>query len=214
MTATTLRNGVSTLTQAANRDLAALWNAVSTAVEARQALSDVLPALVDTYGAAAAALAAQWYDDQRAKANVRGRFEAAPIEVRATGSDALAGWGVSPLFDVNPDWNAARTLVEGGLQRRIANAARSTVTDAAVTDPQARGWQRQASGGCSFCSMLAGRGAVYTEASADFASHDHCNCVAVPAFQGQPLPVKPYKPSERNTTDADRARVRAWIASH
>jgi hypothetical protein len=31
--------------------------------------------------------------------------------------------------------------------------------------------------------MLLGRGAVYTEASADFEAHDHCNCGAAPAWR-------------------------------
>jgi hypothetical protein len=30
--------------------------------------------------------------------------------------------------------------------------------------------------------MLIGRGAVYSEATADFQSHDHCNCQAEPAW--------------------------------
>jgi hypothetical protein len=62
--------------------------------------------------------------------------------------------------------------------------------------------------------MLIARGAVYTEVTADFASHDHCNCSAVPAFGGQPLAVKPYTPSSKNITDADRARVREYLRTH
>jgi hypothetical protein len=71
--------------------------------------------------------------------------------------------------------------------------------------------------------MLIGRGAVYSEAGADFASHDHCNCSAVPAFGGQPRPVKPYTVSPRRTidpqtgkpvVDADFLRAKAWIKSN
>jgi hypothetical protein len=177
-----LRDGVKGLTTLANRDLHALWAQVSTAVEAREALKDVLPGLIDTYGLAAGTLAADWYDDLRDKLEVRGRFTAIPATIADTGADALAGWGVSPLFAAEPDWAAARSLVAGGLQRRIANFSRQTVTGSAIADPKARGWQRVGSGGCDFCSMLIGRGAVYSEATADFESHDHCNCSAAPAF--------------------------------
>ena len=180
--ATQLRSAVTSLSTLASRDLAGLWRQVETAVQAREALSDVLPALVETYGAASATLAADWYDDLRDKAGARGRFTAIPAEVGESGADVLARWGVAPLFAAEPDWASAQVLIAGGLQRRIANASRLTVTRSAVEDRAARGWQRVGVGGCDFCAMLLGRGAVYTEATADFESHDHCRCSAVPAF--------------------------------
>lgn len=171
---------------------------------------DVLPAIVETYGAAAATLAATWYDEARAKAAVKGAFAAIPVEAGDRGAQALAGWATTTGTDID----AIRVLVLGGLQRRIGDAARETVMGSAVADPQAQGWQRQAFGGCEFCQMIAGRGVVFSEASADFASHDACRCVAVPAFDGHPRPVKPYTPSLRNASDADRARVREYLATH
>lgn len=192
-----------------------MWLQVSTAVEARDALVDILPAIVDRYGEAAAALAADWYDQLRDTAGVAGRFAAIQAATGTSGVGALAGWAVGPLFAASPDWSAARTLVAGGLQRRIANAARTTVTRSSVADPQARGWQRVSrGGGCDFCTMLAARGAVYEEATADFASHDHCDCVATPAWKNEPRPVQPHRPSDRNISDADRRRVNRWIAAN
>lgn len=178
-----LRSGVRSLTTLANHDLAGLWRSVSTAAQAREALQDVLPALVATYGAAAGTLAADWYDEARIKAGARGSFTAIPAETTSAGTDELARWGIGPLFGSEPDFAAALTLVQGGLQRRIANVSRQTVTYSAIQDRAARGWARAGSGSaCDFCSMLLDRGAVYTEATADFESHDHCGCVAVPAF--------------------------------
>lgn len=178
-----LRSAVSRLALAADRDLAALWRQVDTAVQARTALEDILPALVQRYGAASATLAATWYDDLRQKRGIGGSFEAIPADLGDSGASVLARWGVGPLYTAEPDWTAARTLVSGGLQRRIANFARSTVTQSSVADPKARGWQRVGDGSsCEFCSMLLGRGAVYSEATADFESHDHCGCGAEPAF--------------------------------
>lgn len=207
---TRLRRDLASLTRLASGDLAALWRSVETAVQAETALRDVLPALVETYGAAAATLAADWYDDLRDKAGVRGRFTAIPADIAEPGTQALVGWAVAEATDLS----TLRTLVDGGMQRRIVNFSRATITGTTVADPQAEGWQRVGAGECAFCAMLIGRGTVYSEATADFASHDHCNCSAEPAFSGQPRPVKPYTPSPRNITDADRARVRAWIASH
>lgn len=178
-----LRRKVAALATLAERDLAGVWRQVTTADLARDALMEVLPGLVATYGSAAAALAADWYDDLREQAAARGRFRANPADTADTGADVLARWGVGALYQATPDWSAAATLVAGGLQRRIANASRETITGSAVADPAARGWQRVGSGGsCGFCAMLLGRGAVYTESSADFQSHDHCNCSAAPVF--------------------------------
>lgn len=217
-----LRNGVASLSTLANRDLAGLWRQVSSAVQAREALADVLPALVDKYGTAAAAMAAHWYDDLRDKSGVRGSFTAIPAALGDTGADALAGWGIGPLFKEDPDWAAAQALVAGGLQRRIANAGRATVMSSSIADPAAGGWQRVTGGNaCGFCRMLAGKGAVYGEATADFGAHDHCNCAAVPAFAGQPRlvrPVKDYSPSERRLSPQTRAknnaRAREWMRDH
>lgn len=177
-----LRSGVAALATLADRDLAALWRLVKTADEAKAALNDVLPPLIDKYGLAAATVAADWYDDLRAEVGARGRFTAIVDDLGDTGGAALAGWGIGPLFAADPDWDSARTLIAGGLQRRIANAARKTVIVSSVQDPGARGWRRGGTGRCDFCRMLIGRGFVYSSTTADFKSHDHCGCQAIPAW--------------------------------
>lgn len=177
-----LRTAIRDLAVLANNDLSALWRQVSTPDQARDALLDVLPGLTASYGAASATLSANWYDDLRDLIEAKGRFRAIPAVIGTAGAEELARWGVEPLYAAEPDWSSARTLIAGGLQRRIANGSRYTVAGSAVADPAARGWRRTGSGGCGFCAMLIGRGAVYTEATADFASHDHCGCAAEPAW--------------------------------
>lgn len=194
----------------ADRDLAALWRQVQSAAEAEVALRDVLPALIDTYGIAAATLAADWYDELRDKVGAPKSFRAIPADVKDTGAQALVGWALTEAQDMP----SLQTLVLGGMQRRISNFNRLTVVDSSIADPGARGWQRVGAGECDFCAMLVGRGSVYSEAGADFASHDHCHCYAVPAFDGEPRPVKPFTPSARTSSDADRARAREWIAAN
>jgi hypothetical protein len=70
----------------------------------------------------------------------------------------------------------------GSATRLVLDAGRDTIRQTTVADPRTAGWRRVTSGGCDFCAMLAGRGAVYSEASADFASHDHCACSAEPVY--------------------------------
>jgi hypothetical protein len=206
-TANQLRNSLDGLTRLAKTDLLVIWNRVDSATDAETPLRDVLPALVDSYGAAAGTIAADWYDDLRAEKGIGRRFRAAPTRIDDTGTQALVGWALKEATDDA----AFRTLIEGGMQRRILNFSRGTLTESAIADPSARGWQRVGSGECEFCALLIGRGEVYSEASADFASHDNCRCSAVPAFDGEPIPVKPYTPSQRNISDADRARVREYL---
>src|SRR5699024_506029 len=87
------------------------------------------------------------------------------------------------------------------------------IMDSSLADPAADGWQRTGIGECQFCEMLISRGAVYSASTADFAAHDNCKCSAVPAFGGQPRPVRPYTPSQRHS-EADQARAKAWISKN
>lgn len=210
--ATSLRSETDQLVRLANRDLTRLWRLVSQGASAEVALRDLLPAIVREFGAAGAALAAEWYDDQRGKADVRGAFTAIPVRSDDRGAQSLIGWA---LREATSD-AALQALILGGVQRRIADHVRYTVASSAIEDPAAKGWQRVGVGACKdgFCDMLIARGAVYTEASADFASHDNCKCSAVPAWGGQPLPVKPFTPSLETASDADKARVREYMRTH
>lgn len=177
------RSDLAALAQIAENDLRVLLRPLSAAEVAKEALRDVLPRLVAVYGDAAAALAADWYEDTRDRAEVRGRFAPVLAQLPDRGrTDALAGWGVSPLYQAEPDVPTTISKVSGGLQRIIADAARGTIQASSIADPRARGWARAGVGECEFCQMLIGRGAVYTEATADFESHDRCGCIAVPEF--------------------------------
>lgn len=214
-TPTQLRRDVANLSRLAERDLAALWATVATAAQARQALNDILPALVETYGMAAGAIAADWYDEARAKAGVGRAFYAEPIPVPPAGAPKLTTWALG----VSTDLDNAKSLVAGGVQRRLANVARGTVMRSSSRDPLAVGWMRVGAGACGFCRMLIARGAVYTEETVDFGAHDHCNCQAAPKWPGaEPIDVQEYRESTRrrsdSTREADNDRARAWIDEH
>jgi hypothetical protein len=174
------RREIAALVSIAAKDLKMLFSEFSTKDAAEQALRDLLPRLIAIYGSAAATLGADWYDDLRDAAEVKGRFRAIPADLPDAGStDALARWAAGSAKDLD----SMLTLTTGGTQRRIANADRETVTGSSIADPKAQGWMRVGDGdSCEFCSMLIGRGAVYKEATVGFESHDHCGCVGVPQF--------------------------------
>lgn len=176
-TTSSLRNSVAGLTDAATRDLSALWRQVDSAARAETALRDILPALVDEYGLQAAALAAEWYDDLRDQRGIRGRFQAAPATIAETGTQELVGWALSTATD----YAAFQTIILGGTQRRIKNFARMTVGDSSIRDPQAQGWMRVGAGECEWCQQYLDGEIHYVEGY-DFPAHDWCQCDAVPAF--------------------------------
>jgi hypothetical protein len=206
------------LTTAMQREFTRIWMRLdlSDPRAIREPLALVLEQIAEKYGSAAAALAADFYDDLR-EGIVRTGSRFTPRLAEVPGPerfDSLAGWGIGPLFGV-PEPVKALHKVTGGLQLIVGDVYRQTIMESAIADPAARGWQRVADGkACGFCRMLESRGAVYSEAGVDFGAHDHCGCSAEPAFAGEPAPVKPYRPSSRQVSDEDRARAQAWIAEH
>jgi hypothetical protein len=176
--ASSLRAETAELVRLADRDLSRLWRLVANGAAADEALHDLLPAIVREYGAAGGAMAAEWYDQQREKAEARGRFYALPIEPDDRGSHALVGAALSQARDDS----ALKALILGGVQRRIADHARLTVANNSVADRAAEGWVRIGGGGsCDWCDQYLD-GEVRTVAGYDFEAHDNCNCSVVPAF--------------------------------
>lgn len=207
------------LTATMKRDFTRIWMRLDLSKPdvLRDPLAAVLAEVADKYGTASATLAADFYDDMRegvVKTGPRFTPKLAPLP-GADRYESLAGWGIGPLFGANPDPKMALSNLTGGLQLDVVDAYMGTIAESSIADPAAHGWQRVADGGaCDFCVMLEGRGEVYSEDGALFGAHDHCGCSAEPAFAGEPKPVQPYTPSERRVSDADRARVRAWIKAH
>ncbi len=177
------RQDLNELVRLAENDLRLILQPHDDAETVRDVLMAALPRLVQVYGAAAATLAADWYDDLRADAAVRGRFTAVTAELPDTDrTDTLARWGAGPLFSSTPDKALVLARVAGGLQRIVADADRQTITTSSIEDRRALGWRRITSGACSYCERLASGGAVFGT-SIDFHSHTNCECIAAPAFR-------------------------------
>lgn len=191
------------------RDLAAFFDALNLdrPEAARDALLDFMPALVAQYGEAAAAVAADWYDEMRAAERVPGRFRAQvqdspyqdavePTVRRAAGA----------LFTDNPA--EALTALAASSGKYALAAGRQTIVYSTDHDPRTSGWERVVrSGACGFCRMLHGRGAVYKESTVHFAAHKECNCAAVPSWDpnAPEVDVAQYEASQRMTALRERA---------
>jgi hypothetical protein len=206
-----LRQAQAAIRALVERDLEALfWSLNLDNAEAAAAqLRMFIPELVRQYGEAAATMAADWYDEVRAAEGVPGRFRAAmapsPYQDAAEG---LARRAAGALFTA-AQADALTTLLPSVGKYALA-AGRDTIATSTHRDPRAVGWQRVVrSGGCRFCRMLAGRGAVYKDTTAHFASHGHCNCAAVPSWdQDAPeVDVEIYRASARTTGMSERQKA-------
>lgn len=177
------RRDLAELVRLAQRDLRLIFDPLDDAERARDVLASVLPRLVSVYGSASATLAADWYDELRADAAVRGRFTVATAELPGTDrTDTLARWAVGPLFSAKPDWAVAFTNVAGGLQQIIADADRQTITVSSIEDRGCEGWVRATTGACcSYCEDLAAGGDIF-RTEIQFDTHNSCGCIAAPAF--------------------------------
>ena len=206
----TQRAALAAVTARMLAELRALWPLLPKGAELQPVLRyEVLPAIARQYGDAAATLAADWYDAERARLSVPGRFTAtiAP-EPPEDLLRALSNWVASPEADAE----TALARAEGATQKLVADQSRQTVALSSERDPNARGWARFTDeGSCGFCRMLAGRGGVYTSASVKFGSHDHCHCLAGPVWDANYRETVGRYTRSPNVTDAQRRGARKWI---
>ncbi|GGW80936.1 VG15 protein [Streptomyces griseoloalbus] len=164
-------------------------------------------AVVEQYSRVSAALAADFYDAQREAAGVLDPFTvplADPPDSEQT--EASLRWAAKDLWPREPEeatlaqrqpmdvrLDQAEKKAEQVAQKLVADTGRGTVREAVRQDRQATAWARAAArGACAFCKMLAARGAVYEQDTADFRAHDGCHCGVVPVFKGQRFELSPH----------------------
>lgn len=156
-----------------------------------------ITALIHHFGLASGTQAARYYEAERKAAGIRGAFSARPAPTApADKIDASIRWATKDLWVPKPDLESAKSLVTGVTEKDILDTGRMTIINAVQSDRAAKGWARETEpGACSFCALLASRGAVYRrEKSADFPAHNNCRCFAEPVFTA-------YEPT---------AQVRGW----
>lgn len=168
-------------------------NPGATVAEAREAAKAVMAEVAPAYDDAAAALAAEWYDERAEAAHVK--LPAAVTETTYSDdmADRVARYQAAKL-EAGDIEGFARACGEFA-----ANAAKRTVNATVMANAgrdRAKGarFARVPTGKetCSFCLMLASRGAVYlTRRTAGEFNHFHrrCDCKVVPGFEDDPMAV-------------------------
>lgn len=201
--------------------------------QVRSVLFDLVPAVSDTYAAAAATLGADWYEELRDAANpprvyvpeiiTRDRSDDLRANVALATSELADAESIRAIEDSDAYMARVIAEVEADTQAAIADALRDTVTENAVRDPDATGWRRYARPeACKFCLMLAAKGAIYSESTARFAAHramtpegrkgGNCMCVAGPAFDdGTRASVMQRTASRRKRSAKDSAALREYL---
>lgn len=174
------------------RQLVAIWPAfdISRIDESWPAVQQALTALIWLRNGQSSQLAAGYFQAARRHAGIIGvapvvLADLPPVEQVATSLDFVGRVGAKQLVGAGRRDAVAVTLVKvaGTVGRLVLNGGRDTLTASIKADPRSNGYERVTSGNaCEFCSMLADRGAVYGEESADFEAHDHCACSAEPVF--------------------------------
>jgi len=155
-------------------------------------LERALLLVIEKYGRLSAGVAYAYYREARRAAGIPG--SAPPMKATPTTAEKVAGLRAMAVRNAARQLGLGRDLsdvraatlvnVTGVVSKYALDHGRDVIMNAVRADKYARGWERETGGGaCDFCSMLAGRGAVYkTEESASFESHRHCGCSAVPAW--------------------------------
>lgn len=175
----------------AHAELVGWWASLgSTSLDAlKKALETFLPELVRMFGDIAATVAADWYASLRDDAGASGAFIAVLGDVvTPEQAQATARWAAGAKTDAE-----ALSRLAGSVQRYVQQGGRNTLARNVQLDPAKPRWARAPQAdSCSWCRILASRGAVYfTEKSAggdDNDWHDDCNCQPVPVWADQREP--------------------------
>lgn len=209
------------LVQLASDELRTFWDGLDMwdGPGTKAALQGFLPTLTAEFGAAAAAMAADWFDDLRSRERTSSRFAAELAAVLpAEQIRNQVGYAASVhLFTDHPEQMLVALLDDIG--KDVLQPGRDTIVTSTNRDPDAVGWHRETrpsrsyASGCGFCQMLEGRGGVYKRSTARFASHGSCKCVAYPSWDedAAEVPVETYVASARRLTGQDRQRVYDWV---
>lgn len=155
---------------------------------ARDALLEFLPALASQYGDAAAAVAAEWFEDT---VGARATLVVADTAAAAAGNVRYAAgklWTPSP--------SDAFGLLATSLDKLVKQPSRDTVKASAVSNGMRYARVPRGAKTCAFCLMLASRDAVYLtrKSAGDLGSglgdsyHGDCDCAVLPVKRGGPLP--------------------------
>lgn len=150
----------------------------------RDATAHLCQSVVNRYGLINSQMAADLFEQMRKDKNARGEYRPTVADLTSDEAiDATTRYQARQLFIKETGLTAFTDGMVAALGRWILNAGRDTIIKNAIADKSCVGYARVAHGEtCDFCTMLAGRGAVYVKETGGFASHDHCDCTAEPSW--------------------------------
>lgn len=167
-------------------DVGGLFNSYASHPNFYPLLQQAMPVILGQHAQAAGLVTSQWYNE----IDPRSDYRAKPfgVDIPAEQIDKTIHWS---LYAPGEEPPVDRLTTAS--QRIVRGASRDTVTENAKAEGVH--WARYASRtACSFCRILATRGAVYHTAAAaglEHKYHNHCHCVATPQRAGQVL-VNPH----------------------
>lgn len=181
-----------TLRAATLRDLLRVWRGVDpTNLKGTiSPFAQTAAILIAARFADSAGLAVQYFQDFRRAEGVSGTAfierPDPPDSEKLVGT--VRGAGLTGIVNARRAGFPVQAAADQGFVKVAGSAAalvllggRQVITEAAVGDRKARGWQRVTSGeNCDFCSSLAG---TLQSSPGDFPAHDHCDCSAEPVYE-------------------------------
>lgn len=182
---------------------------------------NALPLVVPAYYDAAASLAVAWYDERRSESNPVTSYVPRIIGNPSTDWIDREVAKFAKQFEADLEAEAQKIINEAVrlAEKEVARGFRDSILGNSHSDKDSIGWSRIARpGACKFCVMLADRGAVFTEATADFAAHGDCHCATRPEFRngehGPEASVMQYLASTKKRTPKQRAVLRDYLNLH
>lgn len=146
------------------------------------ALSEVYPSIVNTYGERAAAVAVEFYDEQRELAHVKIDYDAEIPDL--SGYIYKLQGDVSRTTSQYSELEKIVATLQGYASRRTYEYVDETITYNSMRDSAHPRWALVPhAGACAWCILLASQGFVY-RSSNTVSRHAHCRCTPTPDFDG------------------------------
>lgn len=180
----------------------------------------VYRAVVAKYAPAAATLAIRQYSAARLDAGVHTAFHPRPAELPSQDAiEAAVEWAINDAISLD-GWAPQQTAADiaSSAAKSVQDVGRLTIITNVKRDRAATAWARipepelTKTGTCSFCAMLASRGAVYKQQTVGFLAHraragrgHDCVCHAEPVF-GKYQPGDLVKRYQQTWADSTQGR--------
>lgn len=186
------------LRAAALRDFVRLWPLWQGDERSFRRLIAASTPLLRVYHGQSSALTSSYLQSFRAAERVGGDFSprlAEPLDEGVVGGTLfLTGHemtrrAIAAGHSPQAAMQTALTRTSGSVTRLALQGGRDTLVASTAADTAAGGYVRVTSGNpCAFCAMIASRGPVFSEDTADFEAHDHCACTGEPSYPGSEWP--------------------------